>query len=597
MQVEYGKNPLIAEMESRERSEQKHPVLLQTTVLSQTTGQPVYTLIKLPPGTTIESLASILKSNDKMPAVRKEVITFGERARQTFSEDDRDDDSGRLEIDMTEDETVEADDEMSRNETFRASSSPPAASSSEDTVPSVEQGRDTLPTPPSSPNPTPNTSEAPVGASFLAMIPELSRAGCHNSHKAAILGGRYVLQKTNSRARLTGPFYCNACGLRFDWHSSARMHLNFHNRDYEACDKCAKRQQNPQPQLSGGKNTAGSPSGGHGPDKTGRPPRCTVCNKSFYLWKTYLAHQDKHKDKVKCPLCCKFFQSLHNVGRHYYDEHSGVQITCNMCGNGYRAFKQYQTHMETMHMMEERAKMSSAPPDDGNVNYSIDLPTLQQLDPSIRVFSSVERTCPVPNCGRIFSTQHTMQRHIYDLHSNEQLPCGLCGNAYRTYLQFERHCELFHGENFRIELPVGEISLPLKRKRDSVVSESAEYMKSIPSLPRPRTKASKTTSSSTAAAVTLTTASASQAAVPAPAANKSPTAPSTLPVSTSSVSSTNTVTGRTAPTATSTSLGSVARKRNPSTKTKFRVVVAPLDEPLDMSLVKLEPFYDVILPD
>lgn len=590
-------------MESRDHDQ--HPVLLQTTVLSPTTGQPVYTVIKLPAGTTIESLASILAKDDKTPTVRKEVVTLDEHARQSASDpDDRDDDPGRLEIDMnTEDDAAaEADDETSRDETSRGSASSPAPSSSGDTVPSVEQGRDTLPTPPSSPNPAmPTTSElAACGAPSLAMIPEPSRAGCHNAHKATILGGRYVLQKTNSRARLTGPFYCNACGLRFDWHSSARMHLNFHNRDYEACEKCTKRQQNSQPRSS---KSGSSASAGSGSDKSGRPPRCTVCNKSFYLWKTYMAHQDKHKDKVKCPLCCKFFQSLHNVGRHYYDEHSGVQITCNMCGNGYRAFKQYQTHMETLHMAEERGRMSSAPPDDGNVNYSIDLPTLKQLDPSIRVFSSVERTCPVPNCGRIFSTQHTMQRHIYDLHSNEQLPCGMCGNAYRTYSQFERHCELFHGENFRIELPVGEISLPLKRKRESVVSDGGEYMKSIPPLPRPRNKASKTssgsaaTSSSSAAGSAVAAAAAAAASVAGAATavtNKKNTTPS--------VSSAGT--GVTGPASTaSVSTPAVARKRSVPMKARSKVSVAdaaalapPLDEPLDMTLVKLEP-YDVILPD
>ncbi|OQR72608.1 hypothetical protein BIW11_01273 [Tropilaelaps mercedesae] len=562
-------------MESRDQREQP-PVLLETTVVNENTGQPVCTLIKLPLGTTIESLANILKHNNQLPAVRKEVITLGERVRQVSSSDGRDEDeSGRLEIDTTEDEAV--DDETSRTDSGCAS--PPAAGSLEDAVASVEQGRDTLPTPPSSPSPGPSTS-LPDGALFLAVIPESSRAGCHNGHKAAILGGRYVLQKTNSRARLTGPFYCNACGLRFDWHSSARMHLNFHNRDYEACEKCTKRQQNAESRSSGRHSSTAS-GDESGSDKAGRPPRCTVCNKSFYLWKTYLAHQNKHKDKVKCPLCCKFFQSLHNVGRHYYDEHSGVHITCSICGNGYRAFRQYQTHMETLHMTEERVRMPAATQDDdGGVNYSIDLPTLQQLDPSIRVFSSVERTCPVPKCGRIFSTQHTMQRHIYDLHSNELLPCGLCGNAYRTYMQFERHCELFHGENFRIELPVGEIPLPSKRKRDSVVSEGGEYMKSIPPLPRPKAKTSK---ASTSAGSTPTTATASAAG--RHSAASSAATPTTSTISRDAVASMGVVTTM-----------SSARKRSAPSTTKFGST-APLDEPLDMTLVKMEPFYDVILPD
>ena len=431
-------------MESGNKSEE-HPILLQTTVVNPSTGQPVYTVIKLPPGTTIENLTSMLQKKnaaDMRPTLKKEVVALNQAvvvaaaaaaaaaaAKRENSEDSLEDSKATASEDSLDEEAHEN-----------------ASCVSDETKSDAD--RDNLATPPSSPG----------VATILSLIPESQRAGCHNGHKASILGGRYVLQKTNSRARLTGPFFCNACGLRFDWHSSARMHLNCHNRDFEACDKCQKRNSSDCCDWSSA-------------ERTGRPPRCNVCNKSFYLWKTYLAHQEKHKDKVKCPLCCKFFQSLHNVGRHYYDEHNGVPVVCSLCGNGYRAFKQYQTHVETIHMGGDDTKRSPPPSDDA-INYSIDLPTLQQLDPSIRVFSSVERTCPVPNCGRIFSTQHTMQRHIYDVHCNELLPCALCGNAYRTYTQFEHHCELFHGENFRVELPVGEISVPVKRKRERASSDS-----------------------------------------------------------------------------------------------------------------------------
>ncbi|XP_003747447.1 zinc finger protein 497-like [Galendromus occidentalis] len=433
-------------MEKRNESDE-HPILLQTTVVNPSTGLPICTLIKLPPGTTIENLTNSFKkkSVDVRPTLKKEVVALTRLG------------SASLVAAAASAATASA---SSAQESSDESVEDGKANTSDDSMDGVnvsscvsddtrsEADRDNLASPPSSPG----------VATILSLIPEPQRAGCHNGHKATILGGRYVLQKTNSRARLTGPFFCNACGLRFDWHSSARMHLNFHNRDFEACDKCQKR--------------TSPDSCGSSTEKTGRPPRCNVCNKSFYLWKTYLAHQEKHKDKVKCPLCCKFFQSLHNVGRHYYDEHNGVPVVCSLCGNGYRAFKQYQSHVETMHMGEEDVKGALQPSNDDAINYSIDLPTLQQLDPSIRIFSSVERTCPVPNCGRIFSTQHTMQRHIYDVHCNELLPCGLCGNAYRTYSQFERHCEVFHGENFRVELPVGEINVPVKRKRERAAAES-----------------------------------------------------------------------------------------------------------------------------
>ncbi|XP_049831569.1 zinc finger protein 761-like [Schistocerca gregaria] len=248
------------------------------------------------------------------------------------------------------------------------------------------------------------------------------------------------------------PFQCVVCGRAFAQKSNAKKHMQAHKvwpKDQTTLPRKAN-------QLDGKENNADTSQSVKADDAASektvdyptlqRSYACQFCDSTFSLYIELKSHMKKHSDQkvYKCIQkdCLQTFSDLESFLTHTNNAHvTGLQYRCHVCNKKFDNLESLGLHQ---YSHGTHAKSSNKSLTRGLVCYKCKrkfkthAALEHHLDTSSHHF-------PCPCCGKVFTWERYLRRHLTTHGPEESYPCPKCGKCFRTGPYLKAHM-LIHSE-------------------------------------------------------------------------------------------------------------------------------------------------------
>lgn len=167
---------------------------------------------------------------------------------------------------------------------------------------------------------------------------------------------------------------------------------------------------------------------------------CPKCGKGFHTSSGLKQHLVSHKDmgQFKCGFCNKIYKSRQSLREHFRVAHSSNrnQFVCTLCGKSFTAKSTLLTHVKN-HNGVRLFACSECPKTYTRATYLRQHKLVHTGQPKPR-----PHVCNQDNCGRRYTTKHSLQVHIAHAHSSEKpYKCEMCSKCFVTLSGLKGHTE------------------------------------------------------------------------------------------------------------------------------------------------------------
>lgn len=143
---------------------------------------------------------------------------------------------------------------------------------------------------------------------------------------------------------------------------------------------------------------------------------CTICDDKLFFPTFTKLQEHKNESHKNCPDCSKLFDRYASMVSHRKRAHSNQK--CPDCDDVFATSVLLKDHRILKHQLEK---------------------------------SAFKKPCPM--CGKMFSKNSNIRRHIQSVHnnikrndSNEKFPCPICGKEFKFSSNITRHIESVHNK-------------------------------------------------------------------------------------------------------------------------------------------------------
>ena len=239
--------------------------------------------------------------------------------------------------------------------------------------------------------------------------------------------------------RKSRPFACNVCGKTYPTSSERKRHSYIHTTDERSvCNLCHRKFMDEKYlKLHIKKHHTGLPSE--------KLHVCNVCGKVFYMLSHLSRHKVIHMDesqKFHCPTCGKGFYRLYHMQRHsVVHVHEQQHLVCPECGKKFHTAGRYERHVRAHAGLLPDSKLA-------RVKLSAD---------TIVVQVAADLGDGVLKCGACdltFEEVEELAAHLIT-HTDDQVyaymySCDQCGKTFIKEGNWKLHMDRHNGESHHI---------------------------------------------------------------------------------------------------------------------------------------------------
>lgn len=281
------------------------------------------------------------------------------------------------------------------------------------------------------------------------------------------------------RSKLDGAHVCHLCGKVCDSENSLKCHVTWHNSktllygSRHECDICNVQFTN--------KRRLELHTRSHFEDDNG-PFKCHICGKGYIVEDYYKRHVKGHnfdhhshkkrieklrKDKVKCPICERYYPDLVHLIRHLRRTHPESKMikedpdapppmyhSCKLCAKVFLDERRLQHHEEAHLRKPEFFKCKFC----GKKTISLKNHRVHIKGHLTQKYIDEPLKCTIENCDETFGRGYDLHYHLRDAHGiNEtwiaergprtpdgplkELQCSICYKVLASRGNYERHID------------------------------------------------------------------------------------------------------------------------------------------------------------
>lgn len=165
---------------------------------------------------------------------------------------------------------------------------------------------------------------------------------------------------------------------------------------------------------------------------------CQVCLKTFNSRTVLAKHKRVHNEdmRFKCQQCCKVFK-FKSLRKQHMKSHIGKAFTCSDCSRSFCTAEKLESHVILVHVVEKKFE------------------------------------CEI--CGRRFSENYTLTRHMKVHSDTKEYTCHICGNGYKWKHVLYNHLKI-HERNNTKSMQTSDECLDAATKTSSELQTAQEIL-------------------------------------------------------------------------------------------------------------------------